>query len=334
MSPQSSLDFPSVRVRTQPSSVEEHEIPEGLAIDGEGRVYLGTVDGKIYRSVNIKQPYSFALWSHTGGFPIGLAFEASTQSMWVANYSVGVQKVEPSGQFASVLTAYQGEKLGFIDDLVVAGDGTVYLTEASTKFTPLNYAETEPFILWEVLEGRPHGRVLSFKPQSGLVDVLVDHSYFPSGIALNSDESALYFIEVTPARLMRHWLLGERKGLTELVLADLPGVPDDVIIDDEDRLWISLASERDTFTDQWIQPHPWVKKLISRLPAQWLLGFQQVPRSGSLLRVQLGSDETCHMRFSDQLSPGNLQVVNDRILMSTLNGSRISELAFDSADDC
>lgn len=329
-----STAYPSVQVNTRPFGTAAHLLPEGLAVDSDGRVYSGDASGAVYRSVSGVQSQAFELWSQAGGYPIGLALDTLSESVWAANYPLGIQKISPWGQVSNTLSEYAGESLGFVDDLVVADDGTVYFTQGSKKFTPLNYPETEPFILWEVLEGRAHGRVLAYTPSTNTTKVLVAQSYFPSGIALNTDQSALYFIEVTRARLMRYWLSGEQQGITEEVFTNLPGVPDDVLLDENNTIWISLASKRDPFTDRWVQPRPWLKKLISRLPNEWLLPLQQTSPSGSLLRINLATDTVCHITFREGLSPGNIQFLGDQILLSTLSDSYISTLSLADTKSC
>jgi hypothetical protein len=324
----------SIYVAVHPLDFGPLAVPEGLAIDSAGQVYAGAADGFIYRSPGPEKPLAWESWAKVGGYPIGLAFDAHDQSLWAANYGVGLQHIQPDGTWNTPLQSHDGKRFGFVDDLVVGSDGVVYFSEASTKFSPLTHAPNEPFILWEVLEGRAHGQILAYSPIESQLETLVARSFFPSGIALSRDEAAIYFIEVTRARLVRYWLSGPAAGSSETVVQNLPGIPDDVLLDDQGHAWVSLVSQRDGFVDRWIQPYPWIKKLISRLPDVWLMALQDITPTGSLLKIDLDSGALCHVLFDTPLSPANLQIAGDKLLMSTLYGSQVWQISVLESDGC
>ena len=100
-----------------------------------------------------------------------------------------------------------GLPFAFTDDVAVASDGVVYFTDASSKF---GYGDH----MLDLLEGRPHGRLLRYDPASKATTVLAQGLYFANGVALAQDESFLVVNETYRYRVMRHWLRGPKAGST------------------------------------------------------------------------------------------------------------------------
>lgn len=81
-----------------------------------------------------------------------------------------------------------GVKFALTDGVDVAADGTIYFTDASYKYNLANH-------MTDALEARPHGRLLSFDPATGLTAVLVRDLYFANGVAVSPDQSSLIYCE-------------------------------------------------------------------------------------------------------------------------------------------
>lgn len=81
-----------------------------------------------------------------------------------------------------------GMKFGLINCVDVAGDGVIYFTDTSYK-----YRLGEHMV--DFLEGRPHGRLMSFDPSTNQTQVLVQGLYFANGVALSPGNDFLVFCE-------------------------------------------------------------------------------------------------------------------------------------------
>lgn len=81
-----------------------------------------------------------------------------------------------------------GLKFKLTDGVDVAQDGMIYFTDASYKYTLHEF-------LWDILEGRPHGRFMSFDPLTKETKVLVPHLYFANGVAVSQDQTFVIFCE-------------------------------------------------------------------------------------------------------------------------------------------
>lgn len=82
----------------------------------------------------------------------------------------------------------EGVKIKFADAVDVAKDGMIYFTDASYKYSYNDF-------IWDVLEGKPHGRLLSYDPTTKETKVLVSDLYFANGVAVSPDQSFVIFCE-------------------------------------------------------------------------------------------------------------------------------------------
>ena len=62
----------------------------------------------------------------------------------------------------------------------------------------------------------------------------------------------------------RHWLMGDRKGTTDLFLDNLAGFPDNLTLN-AGILWVSMASPRQKIVDVML-PRPWMRKMSYAMP--------------------------------------------------------------------
>lgn len=233
--------------------------PEDVAIDSVGRLLSGNEDGTIRRLSATPTDAPVEIFSDTGGRPLGLDL-GPDGTLWVADSLRGLVAVDPSGHSSVRLKAVEGLALGYADDVDVAPDGRVYLSDASTRFSP-EQLHLEP------LEARPWGRLIEFEPESGRARVLLDDLYFANGVALSEDGSFVVVAETFRYRVRRYWLRGPRKGENEVFVDNLPGFPDGVSSDGRGGFWLALFSPRVELLDRVLHPRPWLKRLIARVPA-------------------------------------------------------------------
>lgn len=65
-------------------------------------------------------------------------------------------------------------------------------------------------------------------------------------------------------RLMKYWLEGPKSGTVELV-ADLPGFPDNVRINEKGQFWVAIDCCR-TPAQEVLSNNPWLRSVYFRLP--------------------------------------------------------------------
>lgn len=249
----------------------ELEGPEDATIGHDLYVYVTTFGGHIARVRN-RHVERFAF---VGGRPLGIEM-ASDGALIVANSYLGLQRVDATGNVSTLLGSLDGVNPVYPNNLAISGNGKIYFTEASSKFGAEQYRGTYNASLLDIMEHGGHGRVIEFDPASGSTDTLLDGLNYANGIALSEDSSYFLVAETGNYRVLKHWLTGDHKGETEVLLENLPGFPDNIKTGFNGRFWLGFAAPRNKLLDS-LSNKAWLRKVVQRLPAT--LRPQAVPAS-------------------------------------------------------
>ena len=189
------------------------------------------------------------------------------------------------------MTEAGGVKLGLVNGAIVAADGLVYFTDSTTKYNLTT-------LLYDMLEGRPHGRILVYDPKTKASEVLLKDLYFANGISLSKDEEYLLYGETSASRCSKYFLKGKKRGTTEIFIENLPGFPDKIHFNKaQDRLYIALVGDRIPLSD-FVTKTPILRHLLVASPVLyslydptlWIGKVLEVDESGKA--VQLYEDAT------------------------------------------
>jgi hypothetical protein len=145
-----------------------------------------------------------------------------------------------------------------LNDLDIAADGTIYFTEASSKFPMSAFTS-------DILEHQPNGRLLAFDPKTGNVRVVLEGIHFANGVAVSPDQSFVLVNETGMYRVRRVWLTGDKQGQADDFIDNLPGFPDGISSNGRGKFWLALVTPRDAVFDK-VLPYPFLRKVIYRLP--------------------------------------------------------------------
>jgi sugar lactone lactonase YvrE len=229
--------------------------PEDVAFDSQDRIYCGTDDGVIYRlQPDGTNPEVFA---QTKGRPLGLIFDHEG-NLIVADAMIGLLSISPDKKVTVLSMEAGGVPFKCTNDLDIAADGTIYFTDASYKF-PLAQLKAD------LLEHQPNGRFLAYDPKTKQTRVLLNDLYFANGVAVSPDQSFVLVNDTGAYRIRRYWLKGPKAAQADIFIDNLPGFPDGISSNGRDTFWVALVNRRDAALD-WLQPHPFLKKMVLRLP--------------------------------------------------------------------
>jgi sugar lactone lactonase YvrE len=247
------------------------EAPEDVVVDLAGRLVAGGADGRIWRWPAGAGPADPpALLAATGGRPLGIEVDPRDGSLVVCDAYRGLLRVTDDGSLTVLAAEAAGRPILLCDNATVARDGRIFFTDSSSRY---------PLYAWkrDLLEHRPNGRLLCFDPVTGDVAVVAAGLYFPNGVALTPDESAVLLAETTTHRLLRVPLAGGEP----IELADLPAYPDNISAVGDGTYWVALPSPRVAIVERLL-PHPQVRRVAALLPDR----FQPQPaRYGLVARV-------------------------------------------------
>lgn len=241
--------------------LDEFRGPEDATLGIDGKLYVTTESGHILQ-IDARNVQSFAF---AGGRPLGIE-TAPDGSLIVANATIGLQKISRSGSVSTLLDEVGGQALRYANNLAIATDGTIYFSESSSKFGAMSSKGTYEASLLDIMEHGGHGRVFAFDPVSGKVEVLLEGLNFANGVAVSAEKPFLLVSETGSYRVLKHWLAGEQRGKTEVLLENLPGFPDNLKSGAGGRFWLGLAAPRNAVLDR-LADKPWARKVVQRLPA-------------------------------------------------------------------
>lgn len=288
--------------------------PEDTAVDAQGQVYSGLHDGTIVR---IKADGSVETFANTQGRPLGMDFDAAG-NLIVADAYKGLLSIDGQGKITVLTTEAEGVPFKFTDDLDIARDGTIYFSDASARFE-------QPDYLLDLLEARPHGRLLSYNPGNGETKVLLKDLYFANGVALSADEDFVLVNETYRYRITRYWLSGDKAGTHDIFIDNLPGLPDNLQGDRNGTFWVALPTPRKADAD-FLHRYPWLKTQMAKLPrALWPkavpYGFAIALNEQGEITQSLHDTSGTHLRMVTSVKP-----VGDYLYFGSLDNDRIGKL--------
>ena len=166
--------------------------PEGPAADLMGQIFLvSRWTGRVMR-VDANGHTSELVF--TGGKPQSIAFLKSGEMLLADAENRALQQVTRTGMLSNVANSVDGERFFGPNDLVIADEGIVYLTDPGLVF-------------------HGDGRVLRIDTLTGQTKVLADGLKWPNGITLTDDGRTLMVAESAMHLVLRYELLGDGKDL-------------------------------------------------------------------------------------------------------------------------
>jgi sugar lactone lactonase YvrE len=235
--------------------------PEDLHAWGGG-VVGGTHGGRIVRWPS--EGGAPTMLAETGGRPLGL-HPLPDGRLAIADATRGLLALSPDGALETLCAtdaegrplATDGSRIVFTDDVDVAPDGTAWFSDASA-------VHPQPVWKRDILESRPHGRLLRWRPGEGCA-VVLDGLFFANGVAVSLDGTFLLLNETSRYRVRRIDLSGPTLDRGTVLVDNLPGFPDGIAAAGDGTFWIALASPRNAVVDT-LAPYPGWRKVLLRLP--------------------------------------------------------------------
>lgn len=235
-------------------SLGDSHKPEDIAFDAQDRLYAGFEDGNI---VQLEPDGSFRVFANTQGRPLGLVFDR-TGNLIVADAIKGLLSISQDSEIKVLATEADGVKFGCLNDLDIGADGTIYFSEASSKYPMSEFAS-------DILEHQPNGRLMALDPQTQKPRTLLRGLYFANGVAVSPDQSFVLVAETGKYRIRRFWLREPKQGMDDTLIDNLPGFPDGISSNGRDKFWLALVTPRQALFDRLL-PHPFLRKVVFRLP--------------------------------------------------------------------
>lgn len=241
--------------------------PEYVALGPDGLLYTGVASGRILR---MKQDGSGRqVFSITGGRPLGMAFEEGG-GLVVADAIKGLLSIAKDGEVTVLADAVEGDPIRFAEGAVVARNGKIFFTDASTRFAPAQWGGTTEAATLDVFEQSCTGRVLEYDRAAKAARVVAKGLCFANGIALSGDDETLFVSESGRYRVWKIAVAAQgldvahQSAQAHVLLDNLPGYPDNLTRGLGGRIWLGLGGQRNDLDlmAEW----PSMRRVALRIP--------------------------------------------------------------------
>src|ERR1035437_3625444 len=142
-------------------SLGADEGPEHIAVGKDGKLYAAVASGNILRM----NPDGSAqeVFVNTGGRVLGFDFDA-TGNMVAADSVKGLLSISPDRKITVLTDKVGTEPILYADAVIIAGNGKMYVSDASTRFAPAKWGGTFEASILDILEQASTGRILEYDP--------------------------------------------------------------------------------------------------------------------------------------------------------------------------
>jgi sugar lactone lactonase YvrE len=251
--------------------------PEHIAFGPDGKLYTTVVSGNILRmDADGGRQEVFA---NTGGRVLGFDFDR--QGNLIAADSVkGLLLIAPDRKITLLTERVNGDPIRYADAVIVAKNGKMYLSDASTRFAPKDWGGTFESSVLDIIEQAATGRILEYDPATKTTRIVARGLSFANGVALSLDEQSLFVNETGRYRVWKiavnaHDLdIKQAHPLASVLMDNLPGYPDNLMRGLGGKIWLGFAKPRNPVADN-MGDKPWLRALTLRLPR----AFWPVPKS-------------------------------------------------------
>ncbi|GDY38487.1 SMP-30/gluconolactonase/LRE family protein [Acidovorax sp. NB1] len=254
--------------------------PEHIALGKDGKLYTTVLSGNILR-MN-PDGSGQEVFANTGGRVLGFDFDAAG-NLIAADAVKGLLSIAPDGKLTVLADKVGNDPIRYADAVVVAQNGKMYLSDASTRFAPKDWGGTFEASVLDILEQASTGRVIEYDPATRSTRVVARGISFANGVALSQDEKHLFVNETGKYRVWKIAVdandldIGQLHGRTSsqpgpqarVLLDNLPGYPDNLMRGQGGKVWLGFAKPRGAAIDN-MAGKPWLRSLTLRLPrALW-----------------------------------------------------------------
>jgi sugar lactone lactonase YvrE len=250
------------------------EGPEHIVVGPDGKLYTTVSSGNILRM----NPDGSAqeVFANTGGRVLGFDFDAQGHLI-AADAVKGLLSISPAREVRVLTDKVNGDPIRYADAVVVAKNGKLYFSDASTRFAPKDWGGTFEASILDILEQSSTGRILEFDPATQTTRVLATGLSFANGVALNQSETSLFVNETGKYRVWKLDVTAQNLNLmaaptpqgAKLLFDNLPGYPDNLMRGRDGKIWLGFAKPRNATIDNFADK-PWLRALTLRLPrALW-----------------------------------------------------------------
>lgn len=256
-------------------------------------------DGDIFADVVIV--------AKTPGVLLGGKIVPNTKILYFADAVNGLCRIDvskPHPKVELIASSFQLDdgtwsKIAYTDDVDIGPkSGIVYFSDASDIPPERSREDKKHFDIMygfkmDLLRAKKTGRLLQYDPSTDKVTVLVNDIWFANGVAVDEGEEFVAVVETSMLRILKYHLKGSKKGQLEVMVNNLPGMPDGLDCTSAQLCYAPLPSSIPPFMKFLHKFSPnieaWIRTLVMMVPSSLL---PKPVSYGGVVEITQGSDIT------------------------------------------
>lgn len=242
------------------ATVASGPIPDAddVVLDHEGRLYVSS--GHTVLRLSGTDFVHREVFTTVDGEAGALAL-APDGALLVAVAGRGVVRVEPSGTQRQIIErSDDGVPVRCVTSMAVAADGTVHLTDGSTRHQGQEWAR-------DLMERNSAGRLLLHRPATGRTQVVKDGLAYPTGVTLTADGTGVVVTEAWRHRITV-WYNNEQPTVLR---GNLPGYPGRISPAPGGGYWLSIFALRTLLVEFLLTQRDYVGEMMRTIePEYWV----------------------------------------------------------------
>ncbi|MGH6880111.1 MAG: SMP-30/gluconolactonase/LRE family protein, partial [Hypericibacter sp.] len=310
----------------------EIEGPEDVIFDRGDNLYCPNRHGDIVRFL-APDHAEWEIFSHIGGHPLGMAFDAAG-NLNVCVGGMGLYQISPDRKVRkltdetnrTLFSVIDDSRLKLADDLDIAPDGRIFFSEATIRYDMHDWPN-------DALESRGNGRLICYDPRDRSTRTVLRNLQFPNGICMAGDGQSFVFAETWGCRIKRYWFDGSKKGTWDIVIADLPGYPDNINRASDGNFWVALVGMRSPALDLALRMPGLRKRMAKRVAKdEWL--FPNI-NTGCVLKFSITGEvleSLWDLGGENHPMVTSMREHKGHLYLGGLYNDRIGKLKLDNAD--
>lgn len=249
-------------------SLGGEEGPEHIVLGQDDKLYAAVASGNILR-MN-PDGSSQEVFVNTGGRVLGFDFDAEG-NLIAADAIKGLLSISPDRKIEVLTDKVREDPIRYADAVVVATNGKIYFSDASTRFSPAVWGGTFEASILDIFEQSSTGRILEYNPSRKTTRVVAHGFSFANGVALSDDQKTLFVIETGKYRVWKIAVDADNLNVANVspqasvLLRNLPGYPDNLMRGHDGKIWLGFTKPRSPLVDS-LADKPFLRKLTLRLP--------------------------------------------------------------------